>query len=96
MNSKSRSQNHNVFREVGFSEAEATNLRIRADMMNVLISHIEKEGWTQAQAARHLHVTQPRISNLMRGKIQLFSIDTLVNLLAAAGLQVGFRIRRAA
>ncbi|MBZ5575349.1 MAG: helix-turn-helix domain-containing protein [Acidobacteriia bacterium] len=96
MRTKGTTGNQNVFRDLGFSEAEAANLRIRAEMMNALIAHIEKKRWTQAQAARHLRMTQPRVSNLMRGKIQLFSIDTLVNLLAAAGRRVDFRVGKAA
>ena len=85
-----------VFRDLGFSPVEAANLRMRAAMMNALIGHIERKGLTQAQAAKLLGVTQPRISNLMRGRIHLFSIDTLVKLLAAAGLHVDVRVRKAA
>ena len=64
--------------------------------MNALIAHIEKKKLTQTQLAKLLGVTQPRVSDLMRGKIHLFSIDTLVNLLAAAGLKVSLRVSRAA
>jgi predicted XRE-type DNA-binding protein len=85
-----------VFRDLGFPPAEAENLRIRAAMMNALIAHIEKKGLTQAQAARLLGVTQPRISDLMRGRLHLFSIDTLVNFLSAAGLHVSLRVSKAA
>ena len=86
----------NVFADVGFSRAEAENLRIRADLMAKLIGAVEKRGITQGQAAKLLGISQPRVSNLMRGKIQYFSIDTLVNLLAAAGLRVDFKVGRAA
>jgi predicted XRE-type DNA-binding protein len=86
----------NVFGDLGFSPVEAENLRIRATMMDALIARIEKKKLTQAQAARLLGVTQPRISDLMRGKIHLFSVDTLVNLLAAAGLRVDLKVHRAA
>lgn len=86
----------NLFRDLAFSQAEAENLRIRAAMMNALIAHIEKTGLTQVRAAKLLRVTQPRISDLMRGRIHLFSIDTLVNFLAAAGLRVTLRVSRAA
>ena len=64
--------------------------------MNALIAHIEKKGLTQVQAAKLLRVTQPRISDLMRGRIHLFSIDALVNFLAAVGLRVTLRVGRAA
>jgi predicted XRE-type DNA-binding protein len=85
-----------VFRDLGFDALEAENLRIRAALMNALIAHIGKQRLTQAQAAKLLGVTQPRVSNLMRGKIGLFSIDTLLNLLALAGLRVDLRVSRAA
>jgi predicted XRE-type DNA-binding protein len=85
-----------VFRDLGFSPVEAANLRMRAAMMNALIAHIEMKRLTQVEAARLLGVTQPRISDLMRGRIHLFSIDRLVNLLAAAGLRVDVRVRKAA
>jgi len=85
-----------VFHDLGFTPAEAVNLRLRAAMMNALIAHIERRKLTQVQAARLLGVTQPRVSNLMAGKIHLFSIDTLVNLLAAAGLRVALRVSKAA
>jgi predicted XRE-type DNA-binding protein len=83
----------NVFLDVGFTPAEARNLRMRSDMMTALHKFIEREGLTQAAAARRLKVTQPRISDLTRGKISRFSLDTLVNMLVDAGLQVELRIR---
>jgi predicted XRE-type DNA-binding protein len=86
----------NVFRDLGFSAAEAENLRIRSAMMTALIAQLEKKRLTQAQAAKLLGVSQPRISDLTRGKIQLFSIDTLVNMLAAAGLKIDLRVGKAA
>lgn len=86
----------NVFEQLGFKREEALNLRLRSEMMNVLIAEIEKKGLTQAQAAAQLGVSQPRISDLMRGKLHLFSIDTLVTLLSAAGLRVEMKVRRAA
>ena len=85
-----------VFRDLGFSASEAENLRIRSAMMNALIAQIEKRKLTQGQVAKLLDVTQPRVSDLMRGKVHLFSIDTLVNMLAAAGLRVDLRVHKAA
>jgi predicted XRE-type DNA-binding protein len=85
-----------VFHDLGFSPAEAENLRIRAAMMSALIDAIEVRKLNQAQAAKLLGVTQPRISDLTRGKIRLFSIDTLVKLLAAAGMKVNLRVTGAA
>jgi predicted XRE-type DNA-binding protein len=78
----------NVFEDIGFSPEEAENLKIRAALMVSLRRIIEDAGITQAQAAEAFGVTQPRVSDLVRGKIELFSIDTLVNMLAAAGHHV--------
>ena len=83
----------NVFADLGFPPAESRNLRIRSEMMTALRKFIEKEGLTQAEAARRLKVSQPRISDLKRGKISRFSLDTLVNMLTDAGLEVALRIK---
>ena len=61
--------------------------------MIALRRFIQREGLTQAAAARRLKVTQPRISDLTRGKINRFSLDTLVNMLVGAGLEVEVRIK---
>lgn len=82
-----------VFTDLGFSPAESRNLRIRSEMMTALRKFIEKEGLTQADAAKRLKVSQPRVSDLTRGKISRFSLDTLVNMLSESGLEVDFRIK---
>lgn len=78
------------------SPAAAENMKLRASLMMALKDHIGRNGLTQAQAAKIFGVTQPRVSDLMRGKINLFAIDTLVNMAATAGLHVDVRIRKAA
>jgi predicted XRE-type DNA-binding protein len=78
----------NVFVDCGFPPAEAENLRIRAKMMMALTRYIEERKITQSRAAKVMGVSQPRISDLVRGKIGLFTIDALVNMLTAAGLKV--------
>jgi predicted XRE-type DNA-binding protein len=69
-------------------------------MMRVIFTalkdHIGRTGISQSEAAKLLGVTQPRISDLMRGKIDLFSLDTLVNMIGAAGLHVEMRVSDAA
>ena len=82
---RARRSTGNVFRDLGFSEDEAENLKIRADLMIELTKLIETQGLTQASAARLLGVTQPRISDLMRGKIGRFSVDSLIEMLGHAG-----------
>lgn len=78
----------NVFGDLGFNEEEAENLKVRADLMMELTKLIEAQGLTQAAAARLLGVTQPRISDLKRGKIDRFSVDSLIAMLGHAGASV--------
>ena len=84
----------NVFADIGFPPAQAHNLALRAE----LVSRIRQaaKGLTQAEAARRFGVTQPRINYLLRGKIDKFSLDALVNMLGKAGLRVEVQVRKAA
>src|SRR5205807_6578152 len=77
----------NVFRDLGFSPDEAEYLKVRAELMANLQKVITARGLKQAEAAELLGVTQPRISDLMRGRIDLFSIDTLIDMLAKLGIR---------
>jgi predicted XRE-type DNA-binding protein len=86
----------NVFEDLGFPREEAEHLRIRSALMATLGELIARRGWTQAKAAKVLGVSQPRVSDLIRGKIDLFSIDTLVEMLARAGCHVELRIAQPA
>ena len=74
----------------------AENMKVRSSLMMALKGHIEKAGWSQAQAAKAFHVTQPRISDLIRGKIGVFSVDSLINMTAHAGMRVDVRVLDAA
>jgi len=65
-------------------------------LMMVLKNHLARTGMGQIQAARLFGVTQPRVSDLMRGKINLFSLDSLVNMATVAGLHVEMRVREVA
>lgn len=82
----------NVFEDLGFPKAEAENLKVRSALMALIRAIIAEEGLTQARAAKLFGVTQPRISDLVRGKIELFSIDALVNMVAASGRHVAVSI----
>jgi predicted XRE-type DNA-binding protein len=73
---------------------EAANMKTRSALMMAISGYITQQGWSQAEAATALGVTQPRISDLMRGKVQLFSIDTLVNMLAGAGFRVEMQVTK--
>jgi predicted XRE-type DNA-binding protein len=86
----------NVFRDLGFEPAEAENLKLRSDLMIALSKLIGSRGLTQVQAASLLGVSQPRISDLVRGKIDRFSLDTLVAMLGHAGVRVRLVLPRSA
>lgn len=72
---------------------EAANLRARAELMIALKEHLQATKLTQARAAKLLGVTQPRVSDLIRGKIDLFSLETLIDMLARAGAHVKLSVR---
>lgn len=76
--------------------AQAENMKVRSALMIALKERIEADGLSQANAAKLFGVTQPRISDLLRGKVTLFSIDTLINMLATAGLHLELHITKAA
>ena len=88
MTIRARHSTGNVFRDLGFGEDEAENLKIRADLMIELTKLIEAQGLTQVAAAKLLGVTQPRVSDLTRGKIDRFSVDSLIEMLGHAGASV--------
>lgn len=76
--------------------AAAENMKLRSALMMAIKDQVARHGWTQAEAAQRFGVTQPRISDLMRGKVDLFGLDALVNMAAAAGLHVELRVMEAA
>ena len=78
----------NVWDALSESPAEAENMNLRSSLMIALETQIKARGWTQMEAARRLGVSQPRISDLLRGKINQFSLDALVNMAVDAGLHV--------
>ncbi len=90
MTTKLRRSSGNVFKDLGFPAEEAEHLRIRADLMIALSRVIHDRGLTQVKAAELFGVSQPRVSDLVRGKIDRFSIDTLVEMLGHAGVRVEF------
>jgi predicted XRE-type DNA-binding protein len=94
MDLKIRQSSDNVFRDLGFPPEEAENLRVRADLMIQISKLIRSRRLTQARAADLFGVSQPRVSDLVRGKIDRFSIDTLVGMLGHAGVKVQFSLGR--
>lgn len=85
-----------IWDAIADTPAEAENMKLRSALMMALKDHIAVKGLNQSEAARLFGVTQPRISDLMRGKIDLFGLDTLVNMVAAAGMRVEMNIEKAA
>lgn len=83
-----RRSSSNVFRDLGFPEHEAEHLLIRAGLMVRLEHEIKARRLTQAAAASTFGVSQPRVSNLLRGRIELFSTDALIDMLARLGVRV--------
>ena len=89
-------QCNSVWDSIEETPALAENMKLRSSLMLALKEHIAQECMTQAEAAKKFGFTQPRISDLLRGKIDLFAIDTLVNMLATAGIPIELRVGKAA
>jgi predicted XRE-type DNA-binding protein len=85
----------NVFRDIGFNRVQAESLRLRAAVMVQIKRLMQTRRLTQTAAAEVFGVSQPRMSDLVRGKIDLFSLDTLVDMLGRAGMRVQIRVHRA-
>ncbi|HTY49456.1 MAG TPA: XRE family transcriptional regulator [Steroidobacteraceae bacterium] len=82
----------NVFLDLGFDPAEAKVLALRAEVMIRLERHLKTQGWTQAETAKRLRITQPRVSRLIKGRWRDFSLDMLLTLAARAGLEPELRL----
>ncbi len=77
-----------VWDAIADTPAEAANLKARADLMRQITAIVKESGWTQAEAARQCGITQPRMNDLLRGRISRFSLDALVNIATAIGRRV--------
>jgi predicted XRE-type DNA-binding protein len=78
------------------TQEEAANLRLRSALMRQIADIVESSGWTQAEAAERCGVTQPRINDLLRGRMSRFSLDALVNIAAALGRKITVKVEDAA
>ena len=78
----------NVWDALADSPEEAANLTLRSDLMDEISEIIKQNAWTQAEAATRCGVTQPRINDLLRGRISKFSLDALVNIASALGRRI--------
>jgi predicted XRE-type DNA-binding protein len=85
-----------VFDALSDTPAEAANMKARAELLSALVQHVKSWDLSQEAAAGRLGVTRPRLNDLMRGKLGKFSLDALVNLATAAGLELEIRVKAAA
>ena len=84
-----------VWDAIADTPEQAANLRARSELMRQVAAIVKDSGWTQAEAARRCGVTQPRINDLLRGRVSRFSIDALVNIATAIGWTVHFELQAA-
>ena len=77
------------------TQEQAANLRARAELMRKIAAIVKDSGWTQSEAAKHCGVTQPRINDLLRGRVSRFSLDALVNIATAIGHKVHVELESA-
>ena len=82
----------NVFKDIGFSDEEAEGLHLHSSLMIEIKKYIGKNKLTQVKAAQVFGVTQPRISDLMRGKFEVFTVNSLLAMLARAGVPVELKV----
>lgn len=75
---------------------EAATMRLKSELMLALQQHIAAQAWNQKTAGELLGVTQPRISDLLRGKISVFGLEALIVLATKAGMQIEMQIKSAA
>jgi predicted XRE-type DNA-binding protein len=77
-----------VWDAIADTPGQAANLRARAELMRQIAAFVKKQGWTRVEAAQRCGVTQPRINDLLRGRVSRFSLDALVNISTALGCRV--------
>lgn len=94
MNNKIEKGYDSVWDAISSTKEEAANLRARSELMREIAAIIKTEKWIQNEAATHCGVTQPRINDLLRGRVSRFSLDALVNIAAALGRQIQFKLQR--
>ena len=84
-----------VWDAIADTQEQAANLRVRAELMRKIAAIVKDSGWTQSEAAKHCGVTQPRINDLLRGRLSRFSLDALVNIATAIGRKVHVELESA-
>jgi predicted XRE-type DNA-binding protein len=82
----------NIFKDLGFTDEEATNFFVRGQLAIEITNLIIGRGWSQRKAAQELGVSQPRIAEIMSMKLDLYTIDTLLKYLDKLGQKVSFKV----
>jgi len=95
MKKKTMDQFDSVWDALADTPGQAANLRTRADLMRKIAAIVQESGWTQAAAAQRCGVTQPRMNDLLRGRVSRFSLDALVNIATAIGRKVHIALEAA-
>ena len=85
----------NIWDAIADTPEDAASLKLRAALMEQIVSLVEKKGWTQTQAAKQCGISQPRMNDLLRGKISKFSLDALVDAATALGCRVRLELKAA-
>ena len=86
---------NSVWDAIADTQEQAANLRARAELMRKIAAIVKDSGWTQSEAAKRCGVTQPRINDLLRGRVSRFSLDALVNIATAIGRRVHVELESA-
>ena len=95
MNPEWEEGSENVFKDLGFSETEAEHLMIRSRLMLEVEQFVKRSKLSQREAAKKLGITQPRLNDLLQGKIQKFGIDAVVKMLSKVGIHVDVHVSAA-
>ena len=82
----------NVFDAIAESPEEALNMKLRASLIHEIRARVKEANWTQTETAHQLGITQPRVSDLLSGKLSKFSLDALVNMLAKLGSDIELKV----
>ncbi len=85
----------NVWDAIADTPEQAANLRARSELMRQITAIVKESNWTQTEAAQRCGVTQPRMNDLLRGRVSRFSLDALVNIATAMGREVHFELQTA-
>ena len=83
----------NIFVDLGFTQEEAANLMLRSQLMFVVKETIKERGWTQQKAAKKLAIHQPRVSDLVKGRLSEFSLDALVCMVEKLGYEIQLKLK---